>query len=63
MCFNFKTMVSLKPSKRQLNYNLHAFHMDEIIRRLKFFVGYNRRNSVKLATKIITDKNLNRRKY
>ena len=29
--------------------------MDEIIRRLKLFVRYNRQNLVKLATKITTD--------
>ena len=37
--------------------------IDEIIRRLKFFVGYNRLNLVKFATKIITDENYDRRKY
>ena len=36
--------------------------IDEIIRRLKFFVGYNRLNLVKFATKIITDENYDRRK-
>ena len=40
------------------------FHnIDEINRRLKFFAGYNRGNLVKLATKIITDENLNQQKY
>ena len=34
-----------------------------MIRRLKFFVGYNRRNLVKLVTKIIIDENFKRRKY
>ena len=40
------------------------FHrMDEIFRRLKFSVGYNGRNLVKLATKILTENNYNRRKF
>ena len=32
-------------------------------KRMKLFVGYNRQNLVKLATKITTDENFNRRNY
>ena len=37
--------------------------MAEIIRWLELIVAYNRQNLVKLVTKILTDENLNRRKY
>ena len=67
-CFNFETIVlliyHLKNLEKCMSVRAKKFHfMVEIIGRLKFFVGCNRRNLVKLVTKIITDENYHRRKY
>ena len=49
-------------NNREIRTLKESYRMDKIIRRLKIFVGCNRRNLLKLATKIKSDENINQRK-